>query len=216
MWTKICGIRDVPTALLAAEAGADAVGLNFYRASPRCVDPDVAATIVRSLPPTVEPIGLFVNAQLSEILTTATTCGLRTLQLHGDEPPELLAELRSYRLIRAYRVGDEGLAALDADLLRLRALEVPLWACLVDARVDGAYGGTGRTAPWELLAREWPAAERPPLILAGGLTPDNVAAAVSVCRPWGVDVAGGVEVSPGVKDPAAVRKFVAAAHSPAG
>lgn len=213
MWVKLCGIRDVETAAAAAAAGADAIGLNFYRPSVRAVDVVTAARIVQSLPASVEPVGLFVNASLDEIETTATTCGLRTLQLHGDEPPELLAALRRYRLIRAFRVGADGLRDVDDSLQRLAALDVSLFACLVDAHVPGAFGGTGRIAPWELLAREWPARPRPPLILAGGLTPANVAAGIAACRPWGVDVAGGVESAPGVKDAGLMRAFVAAART---
>jgi phosphoribosylanthranilate isomerase len=208
VWVKICGIRDVETALVASAAGADALGLNFYRPSPRSTTADVAAEIVRSLPGTVEPVGLFVNSPVDEIRSIAATCGLRTLQLHGDEPAELLAALGEFRLIRVFRVGPEGLAAVDAELARLESLGVRLFACLVDARVEGAYGGTGRTAPWELLAREWPRRERPRLILAGGLTPGNVAEAIRRCTPWGVDVAGGVEFVPGVKDPGQIREFV--------
>jgi len=208
MWVKVCGVRDVDTARHIADAGADAIGLNFYAGSSRVVTPSVAAQIVRGLPASVEPIGLFVNASAKEIQSVATDCGLRTLQLHGDEPPELLAELSEFRLIRAFRVGDEGLGQLNAELDKLQGLGVRLQACLVDARVEGAYGGTGRTAPWDLLAAEWRQAERPPLVLAGGLTPENVSEACRTAHPWGVDVAGGVETAPGVKDPNLVRRFI--------
>jgi len=206
VWVKICGIRDVATALQAAAAGGDAIGLNFYRPSPRHVPVEVAAGIVAALPAGLEPIGLFVNATIGEIAATASACGLRTLQLHGDEPPELLAELGDYRLLRAFRVGAEGVDEVAAELERLRRVGVQLRACLVDAKVSGQYGGTGARAPWEAL-RSWPA-EWPPLILAGGLTPENVAEAIGVCRPWGVDVAGGVESSPGVKSAVRIRTFI--------
>lgn len=208
MWVKVCGVRDVATAKLVAEAGADAIGLNFYAASPRHVAVDVAAEIAAALPKGVEPIGLFVNASATVVRATARVCGLRTLQLHGDEPPELLAELGEYRLIRVFRVGVTGLAEVDATLERCAALGVVLQACLIDARVEGVYGGTGCTAPWDVLARDWGQRERPPLILAGGLTAANVRDAVQACRPWGVDVAGGVEAAPGVKDPRLVRAFL--------
>lgn len=213
MWVKICGVRDVATAMLVAEAGGDAVGLNFYPKSARYVAPEHARDIVSRLPKFVEPVGLFVNASVDDIRKTAHNCGLRTLQLHGDEPPELMAELREFRLLRAFRVGSEGLAELDAYLDRLTELQVPLWGCLVDAKVDGVYGGTGERAPWELLASEWTLRSRPPLILAGGLTAANVAAAVGMCAPWGVDVAGGVEAAPAVKDPRLVRLFCENARS---
>ena len=208
MWVKICGIRDESTALAVAAAGVSAIGLNFFPASPRCVEVATAARIVSLLPAAVEPIGVFVNASASLMRDVAAQCGLRTLQLHGDEPPELLAELREFRLIRAFRVGESGLGEVRAELARLQAMQVKLIGCLIDARVAGVYGGTGATAPWEVLAAEWPSLGGPPLILAGGLTPQNVGQAVRVCRPWGVDVAGGVESSPGVKDLEQVLAFV--------
>lgn len=208
MWVKICGIRDEPTALAVAEAGADAIGLNFYPGSPRCIDVETAARITAALPATVEPVGVFVNASVRHMREVAGQCGLRTLQLHGDEPPEVLRELREFRLIRAFRVGEGGLAEVRAELARLTAMQVELAGCLIDARVAGVYGGTGVTAPWSLLAAEWPSLGGPPLILAGGLTPQNVAQAVRICRPWGVDVAGGVESAPGVKNLEQVRAFL--------
>lgn len=208
VWVKICGIRDEPTARAVAEAGADAIGLNFFAASPRCVDVATAARIVAALPATVEPIGVFVNASARRMREVATECGLRTLQLHGDEPPELLAELREFRLIRAFRVGETGLVEVRSELAQLQAMQVELTGCLIDARVAGVYGGTGATAPWEVVAAEWPSVGGPPLILAGGLTPQNVGQAIRVCRPWGVDVAGGVEAAPGVKDLKKVCAFV--------
>jgi phosphoribosylanthranilate isomerase len=208
VWVKICGIRDESTARAVAAAGVSAIGLNFYPASPRCVDVATAARIVSVLPTAVEPIGVFVNATVHHVRDVAAECGLRTLQLHGDEPPELLAELREFRLIRAFRVGESGLGEVRAELARLQAMQVELLGCLIDARVPGVYGGTGATAPWEVLAAEWPSLGGPPLILAGGLTPQNVAQAIRTCRPWGVDVAGGVESAPGVKDLVQVRAFV--------
>ncbi len=216
MWIKVCGIRDIAAARLVAEAGGDAVGLNFYRASARAVEVSAAVEIVRSLPESVEPVGLFVNAPEADLTATAQACGFQTIQLHGEEPPELLARLarqNSYRLIRAFRVGSEGLEEMDAELARLESQGVELFACLIDAHVKGQYGGTGRRAPWDLLAREWSQRERPRMILAGGLTPENVVDAIATCRPWGVDVAGGVEVQPGVKDPARIRAFIENARS---
>jgi phosphoribosylanthranilate isomerase len=208
VWVKICGIRNEATACAVAEAGASAIGLNFYPGSPRCIDVATAARIVAALPATVEPVGVFVNASARHMREVAGQCGLRTLQLHGDEPPEVLAELSEFRLIRAFRVGEAGLAEVRAELARLTAMQVDLAGCLIDARVAGVYGGTGVTAPWSLLAAEWPALGGPPLILAGGLTPQNVAQAVRTCRPWGVDVAGGVESAPGVKNLEQVRAFL--------
>ena len=214
MWIKICGVRDVETALLAADAGADAIGLNFYEFSPRVVAPATAAEIVARLPSGIEAVGVFVNHTVDEIRTIGRLCGLKTIQLHGDEPAELLAELAAeFNVIRAFRVGDEGLHSLDLYLNACERLGVTPWACLIDARVEGSYGGTGQTAPWEIVRRDYNFAERPSLILAGGLNPGNLAEAIRVVGPWGVDVAGGVESSVACKDAALVRQFVKNAKS---
>jgi phosphoribosylanthranilate isomerase len=213
MLVKICGIRDVGTALAAAEAGADAIGLNFYEKSPRAVAPAVAAEIVARLRDqashAAQAVGVFVNHSVSEIRTICETCGLSMIQLHGDEPPEQVVELAAdFRVVRAFRVGAEGLDSTARYLDACRRQQSLPWACLVDAKVEGQFGGTGHTAPWELLAREYQVGDWPPLILAGGLRPDNVAEAIRVVRPWGVDVAGGVESSVACKDAALVRQFV--------
>ncbi len=215
MWIKLCGLRDVATARLAVEAGADAIGLNFFARSARSVSRDIAARIVASLPESVEPVGLFVNHALDDILSAVDVCGLKTVQLHGDETPEFLAELAarrpSLRLIRAYRLGAGGSAEMSADLARTAALGVALHACLVDARVEGTYGGSGQVAPWAEVTADrregWP-----PLVLAGGLDETNVAAAIRTVRPWGVDTASGIESSPGVTDERRMRAFVVAAR----
>jgi phosphoribosylanthranilate isomerase len=212
MFVKICGIRDL-AAVQTAEAGADAIGLNFYAKSPRVVTPNAAVQILsrlRARPTgTIEVVGVFVNHSADEIRTIAKQCEMRTIQLHGDEPPELLAELSSeFRVIRAFRVGDGGLDPLARYLAACNHLGATPWACLVDGRVEGMYGGTGHTAPWDVLRREYQAAIWPPLILAGGLRPDNVAEAIRIVRPWGVDVAGGVESSLACKDVVLVRQFV--------
>lgn len=210
IWTKICGIRDIETALAIAECGPQAIGLNFYGRSPRVVSVEVAKTIVSRLPPGVEPVGVFVNHSIEEITTICRTCGLETVQLHGDEPPDVMAALSSFRVIRAFRVGEAGLDDVAHYLEACRRLNALPWACLVDARVEGAYGGTGQVAPWDLLRREYNTCDWPPLILAGGLRPENVALAVRTVQPWGVDVAGGVESTVACKDIAMVRKFVEA------
>lgn len=212
MWTKICGIRDLDTAQRVALLLPDAIGLNFFAGSRRLVGPDVAAAIVRELPDRVEPVGVFVNHALDDVRAICRQTGLRTVQLHGDEPPELAAALTDLDVIRVYRVGAAGLAPVAADLERCRSLGVRLRACLVEAHIDGSYGGTGRTAPWTLLRDGWQLTDWPPLILAGGLTPDNVAQAVRSVRPWGVDVASGVESAPGVKDVDRVAGFLRAAR----
>jgi phosphoribosylanthranilate isomerase len=141
---------------------------------------------------------------------------LRCVQIHGDESPEFLAELKGLEIIRALRVGDGGLADVHGYLDRCRELGIRLRACLLDAHVAGSYGGTGRTAPWERIAAEYRRDVDPPLILAGGLTPENVVAAIDAVRPWGVDTAGGVEVAKACKDPDRVRQFLSFARGGTG
>ncbi len=213
MWIKICGIRDPETAEAVARLAPDAIGLNFFGGSPRCVSVDAAARVVCGLPASIEPVGVFVNHSHAEITGICRACALATVQLHGDESPEFVARLPQFRVIRAYRIGREGLDGVAADLERCMALGVRLVACLIDARAPGTYGGTGQTAPWDLLADGWRTGRWPPLILAGGLTPDNVTTAIARTHPWGVDVASGVETAPGEKDLARVARFVRAARA---
>lgn len=216
MWVKICGIGDVQTAEQVVSLKPDAVGLNFFQKSPRCVDRSVAAGISAMLPPEIDSVGLFVNHELNDVLDTAQQCGLTMIQLHGVEPPEFLAELKScasdVKILRAFRVDDSGLSEVANYLAECRKLGVCLAGCLIDARVDGEYGGTGHTAPWDLLADQYDAARWPRLILAGGLHPGNLADAIRVTNPFGVDVASGVESERGVKDLALVKGFIQAAR----
>ncbi|MCI0640343.1 MAG: phosphoribosylanthranilate isomerase [Gemmataceae bacterium] len=204
---KICGVTNEKDARAAVACGADALGLNFYPKSPRYVAPKTADRIARSLPPFVEPVALFVNASWEDMTTTvAALPGIRTIQYHGDhlgEPPQ-----STWRYIWAFSIkGQEDLRTIQQHLDGLHAQPA---AILVDAHVPGLYGGTGQTAPWELLAGFSPGV---PLILAGGLTPENVAEAIRIVRPYAVDVASGVEQSPGVKDAEKMRRFVEAVHA---
>jgi phosphoribosylanthranilate isomerase len=216
MWVKICGIRDVETAELVVSLGPDAIGLNFFAKSPRCVDRSVAAEISALLPAAIESVGLFVNHDLNDVLDTADQCGLTMIQLHGDEPPEFLAKLKGcsddVQILRALRVDDSGLAEVADYLAECRKLDLCLAGCLIDARVNGEYGGTGHTAPWDLLADQYDADRWPRLIVAGGLHPGNLADAIRITRPFGVDVASGVESERGVKDLALVESFIQAAR----
>jgi len=216
MWVKICGICDRTTADQVADLHPDAIGLNFYAQTPRRIDPRTAAQIVDSLPESIEPVGLFVNHSLDEVIERTEQCSITTVQLHGDETPEFLAELKArcpeLKLLRALRVGDEGCGAVADYLAECRTLGVCLAGCLIDARVAGSYGGTGHTAPWDLLADQYDSARWPRLIVAGGLTPDNVADAIRVTAPYGVDVASGVESAKAVKDLELVKRFIAAAR----
>ena len=212
VWTKLCGVRDAATAAALAELRPDAIGLNFYEPSPRFITEEAAAEVVRSLPEEIAAIGVFVNSSADEILSTIESVGLKAVQLHGDEPPELIAELKRRRgglvVLRAWRVSAEGLELLAEHLAACRRIGALPDAILVDAKVPGEYGGTGTTAPWHALKGYDPA--WPPLILAGGLTPENVAAAIATVRPFGVDTAGGIESAPGVKDPARADAFLKA------
>jgi len=193
---KICGITRPEDAVAAAEAGADAIGLVFAE-SPRRVNIEQARPILATLPPFVTPVALFVNETLERIRQTCDTLGIRTVQLHGDEPPDFARQLAGLCVIKAFRIGSE------ADLDALEGY--PAACCLLDAKVAGKRGGTGATFDWSLAAK---AARRARVILAGGLKPYNVAEAVRRVRPYGVDVSSGVEAAPGRKDPAKVRAFV--------
>jgi phosphoribosylanthranilate isomerase len=214
---KICGITNVADALAAADAGAEAIGLNFYSKSPRFVDPGYAICIIDAVPELVH-VGVVVNldvATLNQLITKSkeiTPTGLSTIQLHGDEPPEYLPHVKSDLILRARRFTDAGISAIGRDLESCRRANRTPDAVLIDAAAPGQYGGTGTTVSWNGLAdyRRW--LHNVPLILAGGLTPENVAEAIRTVRPHGVDVASGVESSPGKKDPAKVRDFVAAAR----
>jgi phosphoribosylanthranilate isomerase len=206
---KICGVTTPADARLAAECGADAVGLNFYPKSPRYIDPRAAAELVRGLGPFTAPIGVFVGTPLRQACAIAFQLGLRGVQSYPDGPAD--EDTFPFAHVPAFRVKD---AASLADITRYieaaRAAGRPPSAVLVDAYVEGRMGGTGHRPPWDLLAGFDPGI---PLILAGGLTPENVADAFRVVRPWGVDVASGVESAPGRKDPGKVRAFVANARA---
>lgn len=210
---KICGVTCVADAETVAAAGADAVGLNFFPGSKRCVPLEMAAAISRALPADVRRVGLFVNADSREVRKVAKQLSLDVIQLHGDEPPELLAELGDWPIVRAFCTSPDWQTAVDHYLDRCGELHALPAAVLMDAYRPGAYGGTGAQAEWEEIVR-W-SAERTelPIVLAGGLTPDNVSAAIEAVHPAAVDTASGVESSPGIKDAGLVRQFVAAARN---
>jgi phosphoribosylanthranilate isomerase len=197
---KICGIKTLSDALAAIEAGADYLGFNFYPKSARFIEKFVCAEITSVLKkehPQIKLVGVFVNSSVEEVKDILDTCSLGLAQLHGDETPEMLSALDG-KAFKAFREVPENLDAFVRD-------DAP--AFLVDASVKGVYGGSGVTADWNGAAE---LAKKYPLLLAGGLTPENVAEAVSRVKPWGVDVASGVESRPGVKDEAKVRVFVKA------
>ncbi len=209
MFIKICGITCLSDALAAVEAGADLLGFNFYPKSPRYIQPQYCELICRALrqrSAPVQTVGVFVNASAGEMLSIFDQCGLDLAQLSGDEPPECLAALggRGYKALRP-----ADLAGLHQAVERYApAQKAP--AYLVDAHRPGLYGGTGHTADWS-LARQL-AAEHA-ILLAGGLTPENVAEAVRQVGPWGVDTASGVESAPGRKDAQRMADFVQQARN---
>jgi phosphoribosylanthranilate isomerase len=194
---KICGITSATDALMAATAGADAIGLNFYQASPRYIDPDRALAIRIAMPPFVAAVGIFVDEEPERVREIMDHCHLDYAQLHGRETPRTVARLKGCRVIKAIRIRSE------EDLREIERYRVD--AFLLDTYVKGEPGGTGRTFDWD-LARA--AANRAKVILAGGLTPDNVAQAVAAGRPYGVDVASGVESEPGKKNRKLVNRFL--------
>jgi phosphoribosylanthranilate isomerase len=202
---KICGITSVADGQMAAEAGADMIGLMFYDQSPRHITLLQAVEISRALSPYVLKVGVFVNPDEAFVLRAISECGLNLLQFHGDEPSDFCTQFGVFN-IKALRVRDaasiQALENFDTD------------AFLLDAHSKSGLGGTGEKFNWDLAI----AAQRynKPIFLAGGLTPENVAAAVTKVRPFAVDVSSGVESAPGKKDAAKVRSFIAAAKSASG
>ncbi len=219
---KICGVTNEADAIQAGLLGADAIGLNFYKGSPRYITPTKAESLLQQgMFPFVEPIGIFVSFDMRSDLKVVSDLKLRTVQLHeADENSSLTFLSNSFgvRLISAFSVSAKNdlerinhfMEKCEQNALSLMARgEQNAWrlpvAILVDARVPGQLGGTGKTVPWELLADY---NQRVPLILAGGLTPENVGEAVRIVRPYAVDVASGVESSPGHKDPEKMKRFI--------
>jgi phosphoribosylanthranilate isomerase len=204
---KICGVIEEADAVQAAELGADAVGLNFADESPRRITPAKAESIVGALPAFVEPIGIFVARELQAVFEIADRVGIRTVQLHSRNEGFILGDLARVRLIQPFSIGEkDDLLKIKRYLDRCRQEDCKFPAAiLVDAHVEGQHGGTGRTVPWNILHDFHPEV---PLILAGGLTPENVAEAVRIVRPYGVDVASGVEKNPGRKDADKMKRFI--------
>lgn len=218
---KICGVVNPTAALDAWRAGADWVGLNFHPPSPRALDPpESAAEIVAALGEE-RVVGLFVNRPASEIEAFAARVGLRLIQLHGDETPNDAYALTAagLKIVKAFRIGDvQAIVQARRWIDRTRELTqgAAPFACLFDAFVPGRFGGTGATLTASLLNELGPLLAEPELrpILAGGLTPENLSERLDLCpiSPWMVDVAGGVESAPGVKETARMSAFVAAAR----
>lgn len=195
---KICGITRAEDARAAVELGADAIGLVFYAPSPRCVGPDRARAIIAALPPFVTIVGLFVDPAAQQVESVLRCCSLGLLQFHGDEAPDFCGGF-GLPYVKAVRVKD------DADLVQYLSPYHAAQGWLLDAYDERLYGGTGEPFDWKLIPRDLAR----PVILSGGLTPENVGAAVRQVRPWAVDVSSGVEAGKGVKDAAKIAAFIA-------
>ena len=195
---KVCGTTNFEAALWAVQQGADALGFIFYKKSPRDIAMKEAKEIISALPPFVETVGVFVNESADRVNRIAETCKLGVVQLHGDESPSFCKRIKR-KVVKAIRVQDE------AWVKNLSAY--PVSGFLLDTYEEGKQGGTGKTFDLNLAHR---AKKFGPVILAGGMKPSNVGAAVSRVRPYGVDVCSGVEQSPGKKDPEKVRMFIKA------
>jgi len=196
MLVKICGVTRPEDAALACEAGAGAIGINFWRGSKRYVEDGLAREILAAIPEKVLKIGVFVNPHPLAVTESLSDLGLDLVQFHGDETPQAWGMIPPEKIIRAIRVFDES-SLSSATGWNPRYF-------LYDSFVDG-YGGSGKAAPWQIVA----AGARRPFFLAGGLTPENVAEAIKAVHPEGVDVSSGVETRPGVKDRDKLLAFIA-------
>jgi phosphoribosylanthranilate isomerase len=198
---KICGVRSVEEAECAIECGADALGFNFWKPSPRYLAPEDARKIIDHLSPLVSLVGVFVNETAERILEIARLTGIDAAQLHGDESPEFCRQIESLKLIKALRVGPDFDVNLVADY-RVSAL-------LLDTNIKGSYGGTGKSFDWSVAVE---AKRRARIILAGGLNMENVAEAITAVKPFAIDVCSGVEAEPGRKDLDKLRRFMSEVH----
>ena len=199
---KICGITSAEHAQIAADCGADAIGLVFYAKSPRCVSAQQAAEIVAALPPFISVVGLFVDELPAEIERILSAVSIDVLQFHGDESVEFCKQF-ARPWIKALRVKP------DTDIDALCRKYGSSRGMLLDAWLEGVPGGTGNTFDWQLAAGSLPA----PIVLAGGLNESNIAAAIATVRPAAVDVSGGVESAPGIKDANKIKRFIAAVRA---
>lgn len=200
MKIKICGITNVEDARMAWESGADALGFVLYRDSPRYVKPESVKSIIAGLPPFVITVGVFVNEEVDTVRSLMEECGLFLAQLHGDESPDYCLSLHR-SVLKGIRLRDRRTFLALAEFQGRGSIR----GFVIDAFSDSAYGGTGTLADWALAAE---VAKASPVVLAGGLTPDNVQGAIRAVRPYGVDVSSGVEKSPGKKDPVKIQAFI--------
>jgi phosphoribosylanthranilate isomerase len=199
---KICGITNFEDALFAVDAGAGALGFNFYQPSPRYIDPASAREIIEKLPKRVLTVGVFVNEECERVKAVATEAGVTALQLHGDESPQYCATLKEWYVIKAFSVGE--------DFNPNVALDYPVKAVMIDARHKTLRGGTGLLSDWSIAKRIRELGK--PLFLAGGLSPDNVREAITVVKPYAVDACSALEETAGKKNHKSVEAFVKAAQ----
>jgi len=208
IWIKICGTTNLGDALTAVDAGADALGFVFYEKSPRKIDLETSREIVEKLPPNIEKVGVFVDEPVERIVDTAAQAGLTAAQLHGVEArePEFIRALKIGRKLKLFLV----VPAADIDGLELNEIrEAGISAVFFDSGTPQLPGGTGRAFDWKAAASGIDAVSKDvSVVVAGGLNSTNVADAIRILKPWGVDVASGVEASPGKKDPEKVRAFI--------
>ncbi len=195
---KICGITSLEDALASVEAGAHALGFNFYRDSPRYIEPSAARRIIDKLPASVLTVGVFVNERSEEVMRFASVAGVQAVQLHGDESPAYCRELQGVFVIKALRV--------SSGFKPEQAARYETGAILLDGFTTRAYGGAGKTFDWSVAARIRPLVAK--LFLAGGLNVNNVAEAIACVAPYAVDVCSALEITPGQKDHARVRAFI--------
>ncbi|MBL4886229.1 MAG: phosphoribosylanthranilate isomerase [Planctomycetaceae bacterium] len=213
MWVKICGFTNLEDVQAVASEEFHAIGLNFYRQSPRYVSDERARQIAAGVNASVSKVGVFVDATPDEIRRIFNLVSLDYVQLHGDYSIDDAITLRDLPIIWVHRLGPDGLAELESELEQLAEAEVFPEACLIDARVKGSWGGSGQVVDWDRLATEYNFESWPRLILAGGLVPENVAQAIQKVHPWGVDVASGVEQD-GKKSARLVHAFMEQIEQP--
>lgn len=206
--TKVCGITSVADAKACCAAGVDAIGLNFYDASPRCITVSQAGEIADAVGREMQLVGLFVNHAVDEVRAIHQEIDLHYVQLHGDEDPNYLRQLKDLPLIKAFRCRKNETAEIVDFLAACTTLDVTLQAILLDAFQPDRFGGSGQRLDWETLEINTPSYGGYKWVLAGGVDADNVASAITLACPTAVDVASGVESSPGQKDVELVQRFV--------
>lgn len=215
IYTKVCGLIEAASVRMVVKAKADAIGFNFYSKSKRYVATETAIELRKNIPAHIDVVGVFVNSSPADVIDICEAVHLDVIQFHGDESASDIKAVQDkcpgVKIFRAFRLNHDNFEQTTAELCLLKDTGVHLAAVLVDAFVAGEFGGTGHQLDHDLLKKiphRWP-----PLIVAGGLTSENVADCIRVANPWGVDVASGVESQPGIKNPDKTKRFVIAAKS---